>query len=41
VRLALSGRRLTVGAALSPKERVDFGRALEAAVGRARGERWR
>jgi uncharacterized membrane protein len=40
VRLSLSGKRLTVGAALSPKERVDFGRALEAAVGRARGERW-
>lgn len=41
VRLSLSGKRLTVGAALSPKERIDFGRALEAAVGRARGERWR
>lgn len=40
VRLQLSGRRLTVGAALSPRERRDFGRALEAAVGRARAERW-
>lgn len=40
VRLSLSGRRLTVGAALSPEERVDFGRALDAAVRRARGERW-
>lgn len=40
VRLLLSGRGLTVGAALSPKERRDFGRALEAAVGRARAERW-
>jgi uncharacterized membrane protein len=41
VRLLLSGRKLTVGAALSPKERVAFGRALEAAVQRARSERWR
>jgi uncharacterized membrane protein len=40
VRLQLSGRRLTVGSALSPRERRDFGRALEAAVGRARAERW-
>ena len=39
VRLSLSGRRLTVGAALSPKERVDFGHALESAVRRARLER--
>lgn len=41
VRLSLSGRRLTVGAALSPKERTAFGRALETAVLRARSERWR
>jgi uncharacterized membrane protein len=40
VRLSLRERRLTVGAALSPKERVDFGRALEAAVRQARQERW-
>jgi uncharacterized membrane protein len=40
VRLSLRERRLTVGAALSPKERVAFGRALEAAVGRARKERY-
>ena len=40
VRLSLRERRLTVGAALSPKERVAFGKALEAAVGRARSERW-
>ena len=40
VRLARSGRRLPVGAALSPKERSAFGRALEAAVARARAERW-
>jgi uncharacterized membrane protein len=39
VRLSLSGRRLTVGAALSPKERLDFGRALEGAVRKARAER--
>ena len=39
VRLSLSGRRLTVGAALSPKERVDFGHALEGAVRAARLER--
>jgi uncharacterized membrane protein len=39
VRLSLSGRRLTVGAALSPKERLDFGRALEDAVRQARLER--
>jgi uncharacterized membrane protein len=40
VRLSLSGRRLTVGAALSPKERVDFGQALQQAVRRARSERY-
>ena len=40
VRLSLSGRRLTVGAALSPRERADFGRALEQAVRRARSERY-
>jgi uncharacterized membrane protein len=39
VRLSLSGRRLTVGAALSPKERIDFGRALERAVRLARLDR--
>ena len=40
VRLSLSGRRLTVGAALSPRERVDFGEALREAVRRARSERY-
>ena len=40
VRLSLSGRRLTVGAALSPKERSDFGEALQQAVRRARAERY-
>jgi len=39
VRLSLSQRRLTVGAALSPKERVAFGQALEQAVREARAER--
>jgi uncharacterized membrane protein len=39
VRLSLSDRRLTVGAALSPRERVDFGRALEKAVLAARAQR--
>ena len=39
VRLSVSGRRLTVGAALSPNERIDFGRALELALRRARAER--
>ena len=40
VRLSLSGRRLTVGAALSPKERIDFGQALEQALSAARAERY-
>ena len=37
---SLSGRGLTVGAALSPRERLDFGRALEAAVHSARAARY-
>jgi len=41
VRLSLSGRKLTVGGALSPKERIAFGQALQAALHRARSERWR
>jgi uncharacterized membrane protein len=36
VRLALSGRRREIGRALSPDERVEMARALEAAIGRAR-----
>jgi uncharacterized membrane protein len=40
VRLRISERRLTVGAALSPRERADFGQALKAAVARALAERW-
>lgn len=39
VRLRLSGRRLTVAAALSPKERTAFAEALEGAIRRARAER--
>ena len=40
VRLRLSGRRLTVASALSPREREHFAEALKAALGRARAERW-
>lgn len=40
VRVRLSDRRLTVGAALSPAERVDFAEALRAAVNLALSERW-
>jgi uncharacterized membrane protein len=39
VRLWLSARRLTVGRALSPKERGDFAAALEQAIRSARAER--
>ena len=39
VRLLLSGRSLTLARQLSPKERADFGQALDAAVRRARAER--
>ena len=39
VRLMMSGRRLTLGRALSPPERVDFARALERAILDARAER--
>jgi len=39
VRLRLSGRRLTVGQALSPKERGEFADALERAILTARAER--
>jgi len=35
-RLALSGRQTAVAAALSPKERAEFARALETAIWRAR-----
>lgn len=40
VRLRLSGRRLTVGRALSPRERGDFAAALEQAIHAARAERY-
>lgn len=39
VRLMMSRRRLTLGRALSPPERVDFARALERAILDARAER--
>ena len=39
VRLMMSRRRLTLGRALSPPERVDFAQALERAILRARSER--
>jgi uncharacterized membrane protein len=35
----MSRRRLTLGRALSPPERMDFARALERAILRARAER--
>lgn len=41
VRLRLSDRSLTVGAALSPGERSDFAAALEQAISQARAERHR
>ncbi|SFK38633.1 DUF2244 domain-containing protein [Caulobacter sp. UNC279MFTsu5.1] len=39
VRLMMSRKRLTLGRALSPPERVDFARALERAILEARSER--
>jgi len=39
VRLMMSRRRLAVGRALSPPERLDFARALERAIRDARAER--
>jgi uncharacterized membrane protein len=41
VRLSLSGRSLIVARQLSPQERSDFGRTLQAAVLSARAERYR
>jgi uncharacterized membrane protein len=40
VRLMMSRKRLTLARALSPSERVDFARALERAILRARSERY-
>ena len=39
VRLRLSGQRLTIAAALSPRERSSFAEALELAIHKARAER--
>jgi uncharacterized membrane protein len=39
VRLSLSGRAMTIGAALSPGEREGLAAALESAIGKARAER--
>jgi uncharacterized membrane protein len=40
LKLALSGREAEVAAALSPRERADFAKALERAIWRARRERF-
>lgn len=40
VRLSSKGEGLTLAAALSPTERVAFGRELAAAIAAARAERW-
>ncbi len=40
VRLAMSGRRMSVARSLSPGERKDFARALDDAIRRARSERY-
>lgn len=37
VRVVSKGRSLVLGAFLSPRERMDFGKALDAALSRARG----
>jgi uncharacterized membrane protein len=39
LKLALSGREAEVAAALSPRERADFAKALERAIWRAKRER--
>ena len=39
LKLALSGREAEVAAALSPRERADFARALDRAIWRAKRER--
>lgn len=41
VKIASAGKALRVGAFLSPPERVDFSRALNAALGRVRREGYR
>ncbi|PIB94396.1 DUF2244 domain-containing protein [Caulobacter sp. FWC2] len=40
VRLMIYRRRLTIGRALAPVERMDFANALQDAVRAARNERW-
>ena len=40
VRLMIHRRRLTVGGALAPVERMDFANALQDAIRAARNERW-
>jgi uncharacterized membrane protein len=40
VRLAVSGKRMAVAAALSPQERQDFTHALDDAIRRAKRERY-
>jgi uncharacterized membrane protein len=40
LRLTLSGREVCVASALSRRERLDFAQALDAAIMRARGERY-
>jgi uncharacterized membrane protein len=40
VEISLSGKAVTVGRALSPKERTAFAEALQRAIQAARGERW-
>ena len=40
VRLMLSGRRLTIGSFLGPKERVGLAEAVEQAIRSARAERY-
>ena len=39
LRLALSGREVSVAQALSPRERGEFAKALERAISEARRER--
>ena len=40
VRLMISGRRLTIGSSLGPKERVGLAESVEAAIRSARAERY-
>ncbi len=40
VRLMLSGKRLTIGAVLGPKQRAELARSVDQAIRSARAERW-